>query len=273
VLIPKTNKHLKGEPLNLSEFYRWLGCRYFSACFVGVSPIKQWWRSKEVDQFEGAPFRLNEVMPLSRFLNIDQAIRYTNLDPPTAFKDKFHDVRQMKNAFNQHYQDNYTPSWLSCLDESMNTWLNKYCPGFMVVPRKPHPEGNEYHTIADGDKGAPIMWRVKLQEGKDRPKLANGKPAFPSEFEQHSKTAKLMLEMTKPIHGTGKVVSMDSGFCVTAGILAMHDVGIYGQALIKKRGRYWPKHVPRETTSTSALPTRAWEMQTATPRRLMASSF
>jgi hypothetical protein len=101
-------------------------------------------------------------MSLSRFLNIDQAIRYTNLDPPTAFKDKFHDVRQMKNAFNQHYQDNYTPSWLSCLDESMNTWLNKYCPGFMVVPRKPHPEGNEYHTIADGDKGAPIMWRVKL---------------------------------------------------------------------------------------------------------------
>eukprot|EP00984_Skeletonema_dohrnii_P023854 scaffold12953_cov123-Skeletonema_dohrnii-CCMP3373.AAC.9 len=37
---------------------------------------------------------------------------------------------------------------------------------------------------------------------------------------------------------------MDSGFCVTAGILALHDKGVYGQSLIKKRGRYWPKDVP-----------------------------
>ena len=37
---------------------------------------------------------------------------------------------------------------------------------------------------------------------------------------------------------------MDSGFCVTAGILALHDHGFFGQALIKKRGRFWPVHVP-----------------------------
>ena len=50
--------------------------------------------------------------------------------------------------------------------------------------------------------------------------------------------------MTRPIHHTGRVVTMDSRFCVTAGILALHDRGVYGQALIKKRGRYWPKWVP-----------------------------
>ena len=49
-------------------------------------------------------------------------------------------------------------------------------------------------------------------------------------------TAKLMLEMTKLLHTTGKIVTMDSGFYVTAGILAMHDHGVFGQALIKKRG-------------------------------------
>ena len=37
---------------------------------------------------------------------------------------------------------------------------------------------------------------------------------------------------------------MDSRFCVTAGILGMAVHGVYGQALIKKRGRYWPKYVP-----------------------------
>ena len=52
-----------------------------------------------------------------------------------------------------------------------------------------------------------------------------------------------MVRMTKPIHGTGKVVVMDSGFCVAKGIVEMEKKGVYGQALIKKR-RYWPKFIP-----------------------------
>ena len=66
---------------------------------------------------------------------------------------------------------------------------------------------------------------------------------LPSEFPGYSKTATLMLEMTKPMHHTGKVVSMDCGFCVSVGITAMHNFGVYRQSLIKKR-RYWPKNVP-----------------------------
>ena len=79
------------------------------------------------------------------------------------------------------------------------------------------------------------MWRVKLQEGKDRPKNPDGSWAFPSEFPGYLKTATLMLEMIKPVHHTGKVVSMDSGFCVSVGIIAMHNFGVYGQSIIKKR--------------------------------------
>ena len=56
-------------------------------------------------------------------------------------------------------------------------------PGFMSVPRKPHPLENEYHSIVDGDEGNPAMYRIKIQEGKDLPKDANGKWAFPSNFE------------------------------------------------------------------------------------------
>ena len=110
----------------------------------------------------------------------------------------------------------------------------------MCVHRKPHPFGNEYHSIADGVtekglEGKPIMWRVKLQEGKDRPKKPDGSWEFPSEFNGYSKTSTIMLEMTKPVHHTGKVVLMDSGFCVSVRIIVMHNFGVYGQSLIKKR--------------------------------------
>ena len=52
-----------------------------------------------------------------------------------------------------------------------------------------------------------------------------------------------MHEMTVPLHGTGKIVSMDSGFCVTVGILHLHKHGVYGKSFVKKR-KYWPKVCP-----------------------------
>ena len=180
--------------------------------------------------FEGAPFRLSEYMSGRRFQNIGTDIRYTNNESP-AFLDRFHDVRQTIEAFNDHNDGRYVPYWLNCLDESMNSFLDKFCPGFMCVPRKPQPFGKEYHSIADGVmekglEGNPIMWRVKVLEGKDRPKKPDGSWAFPSKFPGYSKTARLVFEMTKPVHHTGKVVSMDSVFCVLVEIIAMHNFGV-----------------------------------------------
>ncbi len=40
----------------------------------------------------------------------------------------------MLDAFNNHMDKCYVPSWLNVLDKSMNSWLNKFCPGFMCVP-------------------------------------------------------------------------------------------------------------------------------------------
>ena len=61
-------------------------------------------------------------------------------------------------------------------------------------------------------------------------------------------TVGLMLCMTEPIHQTGKIVTLNSGFCVAKGIVELHKCGVYGQALIKKQGRYWPHSVPGDLT-------------------------
>ncbi|KAL7490171.1 hypothetical protein ACHAW6_016098 [Cyclotella cf. meneghiniana] len=149
---------LTGEPLQLSEFYKWLRCRIFMACFIGLSDYRKWWSSKPIDLFEGALFRLNSYMSLIHFKSIDGAIHYTDKLCP-EFQDKLYDVCQLIDGFNQHMADNFFLAWLNCFDESLNTWLNKYCPVFMVVVRKAHPFGNEYHSVADGDEDfrKPIM--------------------------------------------------------------------------------------------------------------------
>ena len=50
-----------------------------------------------------------------------------------------------------------------------------------------------------------------------------------------------MMRMTKPLFGTGKVVVMDSGFCVLKGLVGNLAHGVYGTTGINKI-RYWPKY-------------------------------
>ena len=66
-------------------------------------------------------------------------------------------------------KDEFIPSWVSYLYESISIWTNQFTfPGWMFVPRKPYPKGNEYHSICCGDSR--ILYRWWLVEGKDRPK-------------------------------------------------------------------------------------------------------
>lgn len=191
------------------------------------------WNTLPVSHFKGAPFRLGEYMDRNRFEEILKAIRYTNMT--TNRPDKFFEVRQLQDEWNKNMTKNFIPSWVSCLDESMSMWTNPFsCPGFMYVPRKPHPFGNEYHSVCCGE--TQVMWQVELVEGKDSP------PHMTSEFGDKGKTVGLLLRMTRPIWYKGFVVVLDSGFCVLKGIVELAKKGVYGAALIKKR-RYWPKYI------------------------------
>ena len=170
-----------------------------------------------------------------QFENTIKALTYTNIPKP-PFIDKFHEVRQMIDAFNKHMMEIFVPSWVPCIDESMSIWTSKWtCPGWMFVPRKPHDMGNKYHSVCCSMSG--IMWAIKLVYGKDT--LPQRERA---EHAEKGKTVGLLLRITKAIHGSGKVVILDSGFCVLEGIVHLWKVGVYASALIKKR-RYWPKYI------------------------------
>ena len=142
VLIPSTNEYIAGDDITLQEFYVYLVCHFFMECFEGISDRRLWWSPKPVSIWEGSPIWMQKYMALCRFISIISAMRFTN-KPSPSFLDRFHDVRQMIKNFNGHYLENYTPSWLSFLDDSMNSFMENFCPGFISVPRKPHPLVNE----------------------------------------------------------------------------------------------------------------------------------
>ena len=94
-----------------------------------------------------APFRFWSFMSRSHFDDIVAAMTLTNVTPP-RYRDRFWEVRQMIELWNENMNEMFSPGWVCCLDESMSIWHNKWtCPGWVYCPRKPRPFGNEYHDI------------------------------------------------------------------------------------------------------------------------------
>jgi len=153
-----------------------------------------------------------------------------------------------------------------CLDESMSKWIQRWtCPGFVFCPRKPWPFGNEWHTIACSE--TTIIFFVELVEGQDRPRQLGAKKYN----NIGGKTVGLLLRMTENIWHSGRVVVLDSGFCVLLALIEIKKKGLFGAAVIKKRG-YWPKHVDGEAINRK-LSAEPVGTQTALPGVLSGVRF
>ena len=238
VVLPQTNANLlkaSQRPVTFGELLRWIGIWFYMATCKGYSR-DDFWSSRPIDEFVGAPTRFNKWMSKRRFDYILGALVF-HATPPPLCQDRFHFVRELINAWNENMADKFIPSWASCLDESMSVWLAKCtCPGWMCVERKPHPFGNQCHSICCGLSG--IMHAIELVEGNDEP------PERPRPtYSEEGPTGGLLLRLTRPIHNTGKVVILDSGFSVLDAIVALKQRGVFATTILKKR-RFWPKYCP-----------------------------
>ena len=232
-VLTATNEILS-DPLTWEEFLRFLGVLFLLATTQGV-PRRLFWANDSPDMFSGAPFRLHAYMSRCRFESILKHLNFTTREIP-PYKHPFYLVNDLIAAFNRHSQCCFSPGWVNCLGESMSVWTNMWtCPGWMYVPRKPHPTGNEYHSICCGVSG--VMYAIELVEGKDRPRAQQH-----AKYSEHGKTTGLLLRLTDSIAHSGRIVIMDSGFCVLKALIKLASVGVYASAVIKKR-HYWPKYI------------------------------
>ena len=157
IILVETNKKLK-EPFSYGELIQWIGI-WVLLSTADVSDRHSFWSLKDMDMYEGAPFRLSSLMTRNWFENVLSAMMYTSNEPP-VYVDRFWEVRHANMAYY------YSLSWINAVEESMSKWVIEYtCPGFMYVPRKPWPVCNEYHDAGSVDSD--IIWQADLREGKD----------------------------------------------------------------------------------------------------------
>jgi Transposase IS4 len=77
-----------------------------------------------------------------------------------------------------------------------------------------------------------------VKEGKDCPQQI-----LPRTYHEFRKTLGLLLHLT----GSGRVVIMDSSFCILKALIDLLNVGVFSSAVIKKQ-QYWPKCIPGNDT-------------------------
>ena len=186
------------------------------------------------------PFR--SVMSRSRFERIITALRIA-VRPTSAppFADT-RDAQLLVDDFNRNMKDKFECGTRVCLDESMCTFDNADCPSFVHVERKPHPNGNEYHSMADVLTA--IIFALELVVGAAY-KAAEGyrRPPYEAEF---GLTGGLIIRLTEVLRGLGCIVAMDSAFCLPEVLLALRERGIFACTVAKKK-RYWPRFVAAES--------------------------
>ena len=112
------------NPVSYGEFLCWIGLWILMSTVDG-SDRRSFWSSKDINMFEGAPFRLTHYMSRNRFEEILSAISYTNKHPPQML-DKFWEICELIDAWNDNMEAEFLPSWIYAIDESMSKWLNEF---------------------------------------------------------------------------------------------------------------------------------------------------
>ena len=69
------------------------------------------------------------------------------------------------------------------------------------------------------------MFSIDLVEGKERPREHSQ-----DENANLGSTVSLLPRMCNPLYSSGKVVVLDSGFCVLKGIIKLAKCGVYAAA-------------------------------------------
>ncbi|CAG8652452.1 15302_t:CDS:2, partial [Cetraspora pellucida] len=208
-------KNLNWVDININEYMTWLGL-WVLMSIIPMSNRRFYWKTQDTH-----PLLLFNFQRWMSILRFEQIVSHYTLIMPNELEisdssDPLFSVHSFINAFNTNLDEAVIPGSMLCIEESMNSWLgtkNKI-PGHRKIPRKPHPVGQEWKTLADGLTNIIIQ----LEPCKDK------------EIEKNN---------------SGHTVIGDSWFSSPKLCIALMQSGLYSIFHIKKR-RGWPINYPQD---------------------------
>ncbi|KAJ3618142.1 hypothetical protein MTP99_006168 [Tenebrio molitor] len=232
-----TNAHLRERRrlITKGEFFKAIGIMY--AMTINVLHSRRDYWSTESGLFPAPAFGQRFGMGLHRFEEILGCMAFAmpaNEEPD----DKWYHVRPFFDMTTAKWRDIFTPGYKLTIDESMFAWYGKGLhnekdglPAVIKIKRKPKGIGCECKTLADVQSG--VMIAIEINEGK----TAMQQKEFQQEFGAGTATT---LRMTRPWHGSGRIVIGDSWFASAKTAIQLHKRGLYFLGIIKTATKNYP---------------------------------
>lgn len=234
-VIENTNIHARKTigswaDITLNEYLMWIALLTVMTV-INHSDRKAYW--KQGNSHFTMSIDFSEYMSYKRFNDI---LRMHVFEVPSREKqvlDPLYQIRTTIEAFNSHMPNCLVPGKYLVVDESMNQWLGTGMPNVKKVPRKPHPIGQEFKTLADHHTYC-ILRMDTVSDPKDK------------EYDNDSGMRKLtatIKRLVKPWFGSGRTVIADSWFGSPEMTMMLSELGLYSIMQVTKR-RYWPRGMP-----------------------------
>ncbi|XP_050298561.1 piggyBac transposable element-derived protein 4-like [Anthonomus grandis grandis] len=245
LIIQSTNARLRERQraVTKGDLYKALGIIYVMTLnSLHTKHTKREYWSTESGLFPAPAFGQRFGMGLHRFEEIINCLAFAI---PTAEElnneenmDNGYQVRAFFHMTTSKWNDIYSPGYKVTVDESMFAWYGKGLhnerdgmPAVIKIQRKPKGVGCECKTIADVQSG--IMIGLEINEGKE----AMQKKEWQRELGAGTATT---LRLTRPWHGSGRIVVGDSWFASVKTAIELNKRGLNFLGIVKTATRNYP---------------------------------
>lgn len=220
--------------LTSAEYLMWIALLTVMTV-IKHSDKKAYWRQGNSRFIMNIDF--SKYMSFKRFRSI---MTMHTLEVPSKEKeirDPLYQIRSTLQAFNDHMADCVVPAKYLVVDESMNQWLGVGMPNLKKVPRKPHPIGQEFKTLADHHTSCILRLDT----------TGDPVPQEYDELDRNGRKKKAIVatvkRLVKPWIGTGRTVIADSWFGSPTMTTMLSEAGLFSIMQVCKR-RGWPIGMP-----------------------------
>lgn len=250
-LVGFTNVNLlaKGKPVTTkAEIWKWLGI-ITNFPIYSLPNINDYWMTGDLGINPMPAFGERTGMSRDRWRLIRECLAFW--DSSVQTNDPWHHVRLLFSIFNDNMESKYTPGTKLVLDESMIRWrgfdenVAGGPPHITHMPLKPESLGFLVKNTACGASRTII--KLELQEEA----AAMEKKEF---CDVTLKTTACVLRLTKPWHGSKRVVVADSWFCNEKTAVELHRRGLFFIGVVKQGHACIPKKWMNENAFTDASP-------------------
>ncbi|CEP07628.1 hypothetical protein, partial, partial [Parasitella parasitica] len=235
-IISNTNAHARSilagawTDITLPEYLKWLSLLTIMTVVHHCDRDAYW---KKGSGLIYLTIDFSDYMSQNRFNNITRMHVFEVPSKEKQLDDPLYQIRSTIQAFNTYMSSCITPGKYLVIDESMNQWLGIGMPNLKKVPRKPHPIGQEFKTLADHHTYCILQIDT----------VSDPKPKEYDSDEGMRKLTATVKRLVKPWFFTGRTVIADSWFGAPDMTTMLTELGLYSIMQIAKR-RYWPRGMP-----------------------------